>query len=170
MTLLQEVEQKRVITSAHQEYHKALNAYASFKLSNKALGQDLVQDTFVKTWNYLVKKGKIDGMKSFLYHVLNNLIVDEYRKTKRKTVSLDTLLESGFTPSVDEVGQLHNIFDGTKAILLVKELPMRYQKVIQMRYIEGLSLKEMSVIIGKSENAISVSIHRGVQKLRVLYK
>ena len=170
MTLLQEVEQTKVITSAHKEYHKALNAYASFKLSNAALGQDLVQDTFVKTWNYLVKKGKIDGMKSFLYHVLNNLIVDEYRKTKRKTVSLDSLLESGFTPGTDETSQLHNIFDGAKVILLIKELPIKYQKIIQMRYVEGLSLKEMSVIIGKSENAISVSVHRGVQKLRLLYK
>lgn len=32
-------------------------------------------------------------MKAFPYHVLNNLIVDEYRK--RKTASLDDLLEKG---------------------------------------------------------------------------
>jgi RNA polymerase sigma factor (sigma-70 family) len=116
------------------------------------------------------KKKKIDGMKSFLYHVLNNLIVDEYRKIKRKTVSLDTLMEAGFTPGIDDTAQLHNISDGATAILLIKKLPLKYQKIIHMRYIDGLSLKEMSIIIGKSENAISVSVHRGVQKLKLLYK
>lgn len=48
-----------------------------------------------------MKGGKIDAMKAFLYHILNNLIVDEYRK--RKTVSLDLLLEKGFDPGESEL-------------------------------------------------------------------
>jgi len=66
-----------------------------FKLHDHALGEGLVQETFMKPVVYLVKKGKIDLMKAFLYHVLNNLIIDEYRK--HKTSSLDTMQEKGFT-------------------------------------------------------------------------
>ena len=65
---------------AHNDYEKGLNARAFFKLSNHETGEDLVQHTFMKTWIYLVKGGKIEIMKAFLYHILNNLIVDEYRK------------------------------------------------------------------------------------------
>jgi RNA polymerase sigma-70 factor, ECF subfamily len=169
MSEVQEVERKSELATAHHDYNKALNAYAFFKLNDSVLGQDLVQDTFVKTWNYLVKRGKIDGMKSFLYHVLNNLIVDEYRKRKRKTVSLDILLEAGFTPSVDESSRSRDMFDGAKVLLLVGLLPVVYRDVIQMRYVDGLSLREISTITGKSENTVSVCVHRGIRKLRVLY-
>lgn len=96
MTLKKEKQQQSLLTSAHHEYEKGLNAHAFFKVNNRATGEDLVQETFMKTWVYLVKGGKIDVMKSFLYHILNNLIVDEYRK--RKTSSLDVLLEKGYEP------------------------------------------------------------------------
>ncbi len=135
MTKVQEVERQGQLASAHYDYHKSLNAYAFFKLSDSTLGQDLVQDTFVKTWTYLMKKGEIQGMKSFLYHVLNNLIVDEYRKRKRKTVSLDVLLEAGFAPDTgeSESNRNQNISDGKGVMLLIEKLPETYRQVVRMR-------------------------------------
>lgn len=154
---------------AHTDHNKALNAYAFYKLSDYALGQDLVQDTFVKTWGYMIRNGKINGMRSFLYHILNNLIVDEYRKKKYKSTSLEVLMEKGFSPSFDNSGSFINIMDGKRAILLIKDLPVVYQEVMNMRYIQDLSLKEMSVLTGQSENTLSVRVHRGVSKLKLLY-
>jgi DNA-directed RNA polymerase specialized sigma24 family protein len=66
-----------LLTEAHRTYEKSLTSYAFFKLHNHAISDDLVQETFLKTWRYLVKGGRVDVMKAFLYHVLNNLIVDD---------------------------------------------------------------------------------------------
>jgi RNA polymerase sigma-70 factor (ECF subfamily) len=115
-----------------------------------------------------VKGGKVDIMKAFLYHVLNNLIVDEYRK--RKTTSLDVLLEKGYEPSVDDSERLLNVLDGKSALFLTQRLPEKYRKVMRMRYMQELSLKEMSLITGQSKNAIAVQLHRGLEKLKLLYK
>lgn len=106
-------------------------------------------------------------MKAFLYHVLNHLIVDEYRK--RKTLSLDALLEKGFEPSADPSEGRVNALDGKTALLLIQRLPETYQKVMRMRYVQDLSLKEMSLVTGQSKNSLAVQAHRGLQKLRVLY-
>lgn len=73
---------QKMLATAHSDFAKRLTTYASYKIYDRMLGDDLVQDTFLKTWKYLVKGGKIDIMKAFLYHILNNLIVDEYRKRK----------------------------------------------------------------------------------------
>ena len=121
----------------------------------------------MKTWMYLVKGGKIDLMKAFLYRVLNNLIVDEYRK--HKTISLDVLLEKGFEPSVASSKRLFDILDGKAALLLIQRLPPTYQKVMRMRYVQDLSLKEMALVTGQSKNAIAVQLHRGLEKLKLLY-
>ncbi len=76
MTPKEEKKLQGILTLAHHDFDKGLNARAFFKVNNRAISKDLVQDTFIKTWIYLVKGGKIDIMKAFLYHVLNNLIVD----------------------------------------------------------------------------------------------
>lgn len=163
----QEAQQQVVLTVAHHDYEKRLNAHAFFKVCDRATGEDLVQDTFMKTWKYLVKGGKIDLMKAFLFHVLNDLIVDEYRK--QKTTSLDALAEKGFAPSTGDSGRLLNILDGKTALLLIQRLPEKYQKVMRMRYAQDLSLKEMSLITGQSKNALAVQVHRGLAKLKLLY-
>src|SRR3989338_2016606 len=167
MTLEQETQQRAIMTTAHYDYQKGLNAHAFFKIHDHAMGEDLVQDTFMKTWAYLVKGGKIDVMKAFLYHVLNNLIIDEYRK--RKTTSLDVLLEKGYEPSIDHAENIFNILDGKAALLLIQRLPIKYQKVMRMRYTQSLSLKEMALITGQSKNAMAVQVHRGLGKLKLLY-
>lgn len=155
-------------TTAHQDFEKGLSTYASFKLSNPALSEDLVQDTFIKTWAYLVKGGEITKMKAFLYHVLNGLIIDEYRK--RKVTSLDLLIENGFDPiSSDEMEKQTNIFDGKNAVLLIAHLPKAYQSIMRMRYVQGLSLAEISLLTGKTKNSTAVQAHRGLEKLRALY-
>jgi RNA polymerase sigma-70 factor (ECF subfamily) len=167
MTPKREKQQRAELTTAHNDYDKKLNLHAFFKLHDHAMSEDLVQDTFMKTWMYLVKGGKIDVMKSFLYHILNNLIVDEYRK--RRTTSLDVILEKGYEPSEDTTERLFNVLDGKKAILFIQRLPQKYRKVMRMRYVQDLSLKEMSLVTGQSKNTIAVQIHRGLAKLKLLY-
>jgi RNA polymerase sigma-70 factor (ECF subfamily) len=164
-------EEKRlqaILTVAHRDYEKGLNARAFFKVSNREISQDLVQDTFIKTWSYLVKGGKIEIMKAFLYHVLNNLIVDQYRK--HKTSSLDLLMEKGFEPADNEAKIFSEILDGKKALLLIARLPKKYQKIMRMRYVEDLTLKEMSMITGQSKNTIAVQAFRGLELLKALHK
>lgn len=158
---------QNVLSTAQVDFQKGMRTHAYFKLSDRLTSEDVVQDAFLKTWSYLVKGGKVHIMKAFLYHILNHLIVDEYRK--RKNVSLDLLLEKGFEPSTDPSNRLVNVVDGKAAMLLIGRLPEKYQKVIRMRFVQDLSLKDMSLVTGQSANAISVQIHRGLKMLRLLY-
>lgn len=167
MTPKQELLRQAVLSEAHHTYSKALTSHAFFKLHNEAMSDDLVQDTFLKTWKYLAKEGKIDVMKSFLYHILNNLIIDEYRK--RKNASLDVLLEKGYEPSTDTRENLINALDGKAALLLIARLPVKYQKIMRMRHIQDLTLDEMALILEISKNTIAVQLHRGLAKLKLLY-
>ncbi|PIP87074.1 hypothetical protein COW81_02180 [Candidatus Campbellbacteria bacterium CG22_combo_CG10-13_8_21_14_all_36_13] len=167
MVTKKNIRQQETLTAAYKDYAKGMNSYSFYKINNHATSDDLVQNTFLKTWKYLIKDGKIEIMKAFLYHILNQLIIDEYRK--RKTVSLDVLLEKGYTQSTDPTKRIFNVFDGKAAVLLIKQLPKKYQIIIKMRYIQDLSIKEISVITGQSKNTVTVQAHRGLEKLKILY-
>ncbi len=168
LTQKQNIKLQGILTTAHNDFEKGLNARAFFKMSNHDLGEDLVQQTFLKTWIYLVKGGKINLMKAFLYHILNNLIIDEYRKNK--PTSLDNLIEKGFEPSEETPVHVQNILDGKTAFLLMGRLPRMYKKVMLMKYSQDLSLKEIALLTKQSKNATAVQLHRGLEKLKILYK
>lgn len=152
---------------AHGHYGATLLRRAMYKTNDTETSQDLVQTTFLKTLVYLQKGGKVELMRSFLNHILNDLIVDEYRKNK--ILSLDALLEKGYEPGSDEHERTKNMLDGKEIVLLIPLLPEKYEAVMRMRYLQGLSLKEMALITGQSENTVAVQAHRGLAKLRDLY-
>lgn len=159
--------QQILLTAGYNDFGVHLKRYAHSRTHNLPLSDDLIQDTFLKTWKYLVKGGKIKVMEAFLYHILKALIIDEYRK--RKTTSLDILIEKGFSPSVNTTQQSIDIIDGSQALLLINELPPLYQKVIRLRYLQDLSIGEISLLTGKTRNTVAVQLHRGLEKLKVLY-
>jgi RNA polymerase sigma factor (sigma-70 family) len=107
-------------------------------------------------------------MKAFLFHVLNNLIIDEYRKNK--PVSLDTLTENGFQVSIDDSEKMFNMIDGKTAIMLIPLLSEKYRDVISMHYLDDMPIKEIAEKTNQTRNTVTVQIHRGVGKLAVLFR
>ena len=168
LTVVDETRLQGILTVAHHSFEKGLTARAFFKVNNHTVSDDLVQETFTKTWMYLVKGGEISTMKAFLYHILNHLIIDEYRK--RKTLSLDVLIENGFEKGDDTQERLYAFLDGKKALLLITSLPPMYRVVMRMRYVQELSLQEIAKSTGKTANTVAVQVHRGLEKLKVLYE
>lgn len=157
------------MTSAFADNEASLLRRAFYKTSCGETSQDLVQTTFLKTLVYLKKGGRIDLMRSFLHHILSDLIVDEYRKKKHS--SLDTLLDKGYNPRSASDGYLHtaNILDGSSIILSFSLLPKKYETVIRLRYLKGLSLREIAKITDQTENTVAVQIHRGLAKLKDIH-
>lgn len=156
---------------AFDEYADALFRHAVYRLSDRERAIEIVHDTFTKVWGYLKSGHDIETYKPFLYKVLNNLIIDEYRR--RKELSLDAILSEDGTDesSFPELyaGGIEEItfsLDAQKASELLQELPLVYREVLTFRFVDGLGPKEISELIEESENVVSVRIHRGLKTLR----
>jgi len=163
-----EQKERDAFVSAYGGYEEALLRRALYKVGDAELASDLVQTTFLKTWEYLIKNGKIDLMRAFLFHILNMLIIDEYRK--KKSLSLDTLIDVGFEIPVDDSDRLFNVIDGTNAVLLIPLLAEKYRLVISMHYLDGMSLTEIAAATNQPKNTVAVQIHRGIKRLETLFK
>lgn len=160
---------------AFDQYADALFRHASFGLSNRERAQDLTQETFIKAWDYIRSGKEIENWKSFLYRVMNNLIIDEYRR--RKSVSLDALMEenslhANALVSTGSRREREEEFDGElltgRVRTLMQTMLPRERTLLTLRYVEGRSPKEIAASLGISENAVSVRIHRAVERLRKL--
>lgn len=163
-----EETKEEIIIRAYEEYEKSLLSRSFSKLSDSELSSDLVQTTFLKTWEYLLKHDDIRHMRGFLFHILNNLIVDEYRR--KKVLSLDELQDSGFEIEFDETDILLNIADGKTAMLLIPLLDEKYEKVISLRFEAEKTITEIAEATKQPKNTVVVQIRRGIDKLAVLFR
>jgi len=59
-------------------------------------------------------------------------------------------------------------FEGARALEALKLLPDAYKEVLILRYVDGLSPKEIAQSLDENENAVSVRVHRGLKKLKEL--
>lgn len=161
-------KEQQLLEKAYFEHSDALFRFCMFKLNDREQAKDLLQETFTRAWQFISQKGKVDNFKAFLYKVMSNLVIDEYRK--RKPVdSLETLHEGGFDPPFDDSDRWMDTIDGTQAVELLKQLPKPYCEAVFMRYVQELSLNEIATITGERENTIAVHIHRGLEKLKALF-
>ncbi|PIR82345.1 hypothetical protein COU20_02885 [Candidatus Kaiserbacteria bacterium CG10_big_fil_rev_8_21_14_0_10_59_10] len=168
-------EQEAVFLKAFSEYSDKLFRHAVYRTGNRERAVELAQDTFLKAWDYVQKGGEVRQLRSFLYRILNNLIIDEYRKSKEQ--SLDELLEDDTgalerTMSEGDVAEAEETLDKNAAVGRIREiiprLPEAYRTAVTLRYVDGLTPKEIAALLNVSENVVSVRIHRGVAKLKSL--
>lgn len=162
-------EQEKV-EKAHKDFADVLFKYAFVRVHHKGLSEDLVQETFLKTWKYVVAGGEISTMKAFLYHVLSGLIIDQYRKQKYVMYSLDTLIEDGFDVSSDEHKHIGESIDLKTIKIYIEKLPEKYKTVVSMRFIYSMSIEEISKKLNRTKNSVTVQLHRGLKHIQLFHR
>lgn len=164
------IETEEFFLDGYDKYADEIFRHLSFRVFNRDRVKDLLQETFSRTWEYLTKGREIDNLRAFLYKVANNLIIDEVKK--KNSLSLEELSEAGF--QIEDFKKssqaLSFNLEYQEAIKEIKKLDEDYKQVVIMRYVEELSIKEISKILRVSENLVSVRLNRALNKLRQVKK
>jgi len=153
---------------SYEDFADAIFRHCYFRVSDRELAKDLVQETFARIWKYLAQGKIIQNIKAFLYKTANNLIIDQYKK--KKELSLDELTEAGVSLASDENLKIQSQAEAKEVLSILNKLKPAYKEALTMRYFNELSVKEIAEILGESENNISVRIHRAINDLRKILK
>lgn len=149
----------------YDEYAKKIYSYVMFRTSDTELSQDITHDVFLQAWQYIQEKKSIHNLQAFIYRMAHNKIVDFYRLKDRTPV----LLPEDHPSKVDH--QAESEIKGDIQLLRqrIKLLKDEYQNILTLRHIEGLSIDEISDVLGKDKNNVRVLLHRAFIKLQSLY-
>src|SRR6185436_372995 len=153
--------------AAFDEHADALFRHCLIRIRDREQAKDIVAETYTKTWTYISEGKKVEHLRAFLYRVANNLIVDMSRR--KRSSSLDAMIDDdGFEVLDESIRDPGDIPDARRAVELLKSIDSIYRQVITMRFMDGLTPKEIAQILDVSENVVSVRLHRGMEKLREL--
>ncbi len=153
---------------AYDALSEPLYRHCFFRVFSESKAEDLVQETFMKTWQYISKGHTVENLKAFLYRVANNLVIDYSRKKKED--SLDSILA--------DLPQLEPSYDGKKEIErdvllaqvfeVIHGLPDDVRQLLLLRYGEDLDAKEIAQILKITPNNASVRLNRAHKLLQDL--
>lgn len=153
-------------SQAFAEHKDEIFRHCYFILFDRDLALEIMQDAFMKTWEYIAEGNDIDNVRAFLYRVASNLCFNH--KRKKSEASLEALQEAGFDPPSEDDRLKRDVIAEEQVMHVLKQIEEPYRTAVSMRYVQGLSPAEIADILGESANTVSVRINRGVKQLRTL--
>ena len=150
-----------------------------FNLAYRLLGnvqeaEDISQETFLRVYTNLDKYDENYKFSPLIFRIATNLCIDRIRK-KRADFSLDqswdtedgidyhSIIPSYEKSPEDEVISMEQHNQIQQAIL---GLPPKYRIIMTLRYIQDLSIQEISNIVNLSLATVKTRLHRGREYLR----
>ncbi|MGD9144621.1 MAG: sigma-70 family RNA polymerase sigma factor, partial [Anaerolineae bacterium] len=134
-------------------------------LGNAHLAEDLTSEVFLELLQALgTSRAPRDQLKGWLYRVAHNLAMDWFRQqAKGEALPLNEELVSdgiSLATMVEEHEDQHRLRQA------VRQLTPSQQQVILLRFGEGLKIKQVGQLMGKSEGSIKLIQYRAVKRLR----
>ena len=142
-------------------YDAPLHTYIRMSVNDGVLADDIFQDTFMKVILTL-REGKYTGQgkfKAWVTQVARNLIIDHFRRVKVKNVisEWDESFREELSerlPSEERNAEEELIRQSEHRALhdWIAKLPQAQREVLQLRYLEDMSFKEIAMQTGVSIN------------------
>lgn len=154
----------------YTKYLTPIYRYIYLRVKDKDLADDLTQDVFIRVFNSLgTFTIKNNSPLSYFYTVAKNILIDNYRKKKNVLLSEEEFESKLITEDNPEKQSILNdtIVSLSKAL---EQLSETEAEAITLKFIENYSNKEISEMMGKSEEAVRQLQSRGMKTLRVILK
>ena len=144
-------------------------------VSNAETARDLSQEIFIKAFRALPNFKRQSAFYSWLYRIATNLCIDFIRQQKRgQALSFEDLtIGSSDEAAFNDISPLPPDQLETKELgqiigQAVQQLPPKQQRVFNLRYHDGLQLKEIAVQLDRSEGTIKAHLHHAHKRLQTL--
>ncbi|ODS32244.1 MAG: RNA polymerase sigma-70 factor, ECF subfamily [Candidatus Scalindua rubra] len=153
----------------------ALYRSALYLARNENNADDLVQETYLRAFKFLQENKGISNIKAWLFKILINIFINQYRKDKREPSLVDFDSIESFHESIEEDALMSPITENESVLdkLLdddvkkaLEELPDDFRMVILLSTVEGFSYKEISDIVKCSIGTVMSRMYRGRKMLK----
>ena len=143
----------------YEAHFERVYAYAARRLRDRHEAEDVTSEVFQQALANLARfewRGVPFG--AWLIRIASNAIADRWKRRERERGTPSP--EGRAEPGLEEIEEQARLFR------LVGQLPDDQRRVIEMRFVEQKSIREIAAELGRSEGAVKQLQFRGVSGLR----
>jgi RNA polymerase sigma-70 factor, ECF subfamily len=145
----------------YELHFERVYAFIASRTLDRATAEDLTSEVFQKALANLSRyEWRGIPFLAWLLRIAANAIVDHAKRARRESFSLDDDVPE---PAQHEIRMAE---DHARLFRLVSELPEAQRQVVQQRFVEQLSIREIAERLGKTEGAVKQLQLRALEKLR----
>jgi RNA polymerase sigma-70 factor (ECF subfamily) len=142
--------------------------YALYLTGNREEANDLLQETFLKAYRFIDKFESGTNAKAWLYRIMRNTYINEYRRTKRipdmveynEQLSAYQMIPRDDQPrSIGAQRPVEEIFDDAIATAIAA-LPEKFKSVIVLRDVQELPYEEIAEALEIPIGTVRSRLHR----------
>lgn len=169
-----------VLNGNKEEYALIINKYQIYvaNIISKLIPniediKDLTQEIFTKVYFCLPKYSIKYEFKSWLYKLTINYVLDFIRRENSK-YKLKLIFEDECQYELkcekDDLCEKKEFEEKAKRLYeCINKLKTKYKEVIILKYIEGLSIKQIAEILNTNCNNIKVRLHRAIKIIKKIF-
>lgn len=154
-----------------RRYQGPIYALMTRMCKNIEDASDLTQETFVVAYEKMDRFKNGSRFFPWLYTIGLNIGRDYLRKRGRAEVS-SCDLPDGFIENLSSESSTDEVINGIDSGLILNAmdaLGIGTREALMLRYQQGMSIKDISGVLGISVSSVKMKISRGLDKLRVIF-
>jgi len=135
-----------------------------WRTKDEMLAEDLTSNVFEKAWR---TRGNFTGgsAKAWLFRIARTTVIDHWRK--RKDIADDGTIIDAAVSDAPALGEsLDEEIAAEQLRQAVARLPRDMRSVVELRFMEGMSVRDVAAKLHLSEANVRVIQYRALQKLR----
>jgi RNA polymerase sigma-70 factor (ECF subfamily) len=155
----------------YRKYLAQVYSFAFYELGDHHSAEDATERTFLHVLGALPRFDERgdpgSGGSTFrvwLFRIAHNVIANERRSVARhRAAPLDDVAPP--PDPIDLAGRVERRDDADRAWAAVARLPAERRRAIVLRFVEEMSTREIAGILGRSEGAVRVLLHRAIRSV-----
>ncbi|MBK1813515.1 RNA polymerase sigma factor [Clostridium sp. YIM B02505] len=150
------------------KYEIPILKYIYSFIGDRAMAEDLCQETFISVYNKLYTYNSINKFSTWIYSIAHNKSIDYLRKvTKSREIAIDNMKDSlSREKSPQEIVEYKETLDSIEGF--IKKLEIIDKQILYLRYAHpDLSFKDISHMMGMNESTVKKRYYRLYDKYEV---
>ncbi len=170
LRLFKEGEQTQAFNLLVRQYSKRLYWHLREMVGSHEDADDLLQNTFIKTWKSLSNFRSESGLYTWLYRIATN---EALTFLKRERINNKFSFSSYETKLVNKITTGGDYSGDTIQLALQKEimkLPDKQRAIFSMRYFQEMEYKDIAEITESNPDAVKASYSVAYKKIEAALK
>ncbi|OGP57241.1 MAG: hypothetical protein A2V65_10940 [Deltaproteobacteria bacterium RBG_13_49_15] len=154
-------------------FYKSIFRMIFYRIQSQMDAEDITQEVFLQAFNHLGTLQSPDRFKSWLFQIALNKVRDFFRKKRLRSL-FQALPEK--MDVEDERSEMHHHPEALENLekadfwkvvnSLLTKLSSKEREVFTMRFLDHLSIREISNVMNKRESTIKTFLYRAMVKIK----
>lgn len=151
------------IKTIWNKFRNELLNFITARVNDEYKAEDILQEVFIKIYRNIEQLDDEAKLKSWLYKITKNTIIDYYRRRKSSDLYIEEV-EDALGNEEENTNMNNEMLTCLKFFLY--ELPDKYKEPLEMYELKGMKHREISKELNISLSGSKTRIQRAREKLR----